>query len=101
MGTTWMPQVPSTSSAMVAGGTSAPTLAALCHGVPSLLVPAGSGTEDLTELCVRAGAALRLPYESHLVSGECYRRRPRGSGRETGPPRCHPGNHTAPYLNRA
>lgn len=46
--------------AVVSTGHTSAVLGALSHGLPSLLIPSGSGTEDIAERCVSAGAALAV-----------------------------------------
>lgn len=53
-------QVLSRASAVISTGHTSAVLGALAHGLPSLLIPSGSGTEDIAERCVGAGAALAL-----------------------------------------
>ena len=48
------------ASAVVSTGHTSAVLGALSHGLPSLLIPSGSGTEDIAERCVGAGAALAV-----------------------------------------
>jgi UDP:flavonoid glycosyltransferase YjiC (YdhE family) len=51
-----LPQV----QAVISSGHTSAVLGALVHGLPSLLIPCGSGTEDIAERCQRAGAAICL-----------------------------------------
>jgi UDP:flavonoid glycosyltransferase YjiC (YdhE family) len=44
--------------ALVATGHSTAVLSAICHGVPMLLFPSGSGTTDIAARCVAAGIAI-------------------------------------------
>lgn len=46
------------SSAMISTGHTTSVLGALTHGVPSMLLPSGSASDDIAEHCERAGAAL-------------------------------------------
>lgn len=46
--------------AVISSGHTTTVLGALTHGLPSLLIPHGSGTEDIAERCQRAGAAICL-----------------------------------------
>lgn len=46
--------------AVICSGHTTAVLGALTHGLPSLLIPNGSGTEDITERCQHAGAAISL-----------------------------------------
>ncbi|MEX2260638.1 MAG: nucleotide disphospho-sugar-binding domain-containing protein, partial [Bryobacteraceae bacterium] len=48
----------SRASAVVATGHSTTVLAALCHGVPMLLFPNGSGTTDIAARCLAADVAI-------------------------------------------
>lgn len=48
------------ASAVVSTGHTSAVLGALAHGLPSLLIPSGSGTEDIAGRCVGAGAALAV-----------------------------------------
>lgn len=48
------------AGAVVTTGHTSAVLGALSHGLPSLLFPAGSGTEDIAGRCVGAGAALAV-----------------------------------------
>jgi len=45
--------------AVITNGHTTPVLGALSTGIPSLLLPSGSGTDETAEVCVRAGVALR------------------------------------------
>jgi UDP:flavonoid glycosyltransferase YjiC (YdhE family) len=46
--------------AVICRGHTTSVLGALTHGLPSLLMLNGSGTEDITERCRHAGAAISL-----------------------------------------
>jgi MGT family glycosyltransferase len=46
--------------AVISSGHTTSVLGGLTHGLPSLLIPQGSGTEDIAEHCQRAGAAICL-----------------------------------------
>ena len=48
------------AQAVICSGHTTAVLGALTHGLPSLLIPNGSGTEDITERCQHAGAAISL-----------------------------------------
>ena len=48
------------AQAVICSGHTTTVLGALTHGLPSLLMPNGSGTEDITERCQHAGAAISL-----------------------------------------
>jgi MGT family glycosyltransferase len=48
------------AKAVICNGHTTSVLGALTHGLPSLLLPNGSGTEDLAERCQKAGAATIL-----------------------------------------
>lgn len=48
------------SDAVVSSGHTTSVLGALTHGLPSMLLPGGSGSDDIAEKCERAGAALRF-----------------------------------------
>ena len=54
------------ASAVIATGHTTAVLGALTHGLPSLLFPAGSGSDDIAEHCEQAGAALCL----HEATGD-------------------------------
>lgn len=47
--------------AVISSGHTNPVLGALTHGLPSLLIPNGRGTEDIAERCQQAGVAICLP----------------------------------------
>jgi MGT family glycosyltransferase len=49
------------TSAVISNGHTTSVLGALTHGIPSLLIPNGSGTEEIAESCERAGAVVCLP----------------------------------------
>lgn len=46
--------------AVISSGHTASVIGALTHGLPSLLLPSGSGSEDIAERCVGAGAAIAV-----------------------------------------
>lgn len=46
--------------AVVCSGHPTAVIGALAHGVPLVFAPAGSGTEDVAEACVRNGAAIAI-----------------------------------------
>lgn len=46
------------SSAVITTGHTTAVLGALTHGLPSILLPAGSASDDIAENCARAGAAM-------------------------------------------
>lgn len=48
------------ADAVIASGHTTTVLGALSYGTPLLLIPYGSGTEDIAECCSRAGTALRV-----------------------------------------
>jgi MGT family glycosyltransferase len=56
------------SSAVIATGHTTAVLGALTHGLPSLLFPTGSGSDDIAEHCEQVGAALCL-HEATLGPG--------------------------------
>ena len=49
------------ASGTITSGHTTAVLASLSNGIPLLLIPRGSGTEDIAESCERAGVAVRLP----------------------------------------
>lgn len=81
-------QVLPSASAVVSTGHTSAVLGALSHGLPSLLIPSGSGTEDIAGRCVDAGAALAVfdgaaapPLRQlieELLHGESLREKARG-----------------------
>lgn len=48
---------------VISNGHSTSVLGAITHGLPSLLFPCGSGTEDIAERCINAGVAHLLPMD--------------------------------------
>jgi MGT family glycosyltransferase len=54
--------------AVISSGHTTSVLGALTHGLPCVLIPNGSGTEEIAERCHRAGVALCLPHSE--VSAE-------------------------------
>lgn len=58
----------SQARAVISSGHTTTVLGALTHGLPSLLIPNGSGTEDIAERCQKAGAAIVL--SPHAVTVE-------------------------------
>jgi MGT family glycosyltransferase len=57
--------------ALISNGHTTSVLGALTHGLPSLLLPSGSGSEEIAGNCVRAGAAICLsPEEINLQTLE-------------------------------
>jgi UDP:flavonoid glycosyltransferase YjiC (YdhE family) len=48
--------------AVISSGHTTSVLGALTHGVPCVLIPNGSGTEEIAERCQGAGVALCLPH---------------------------------------
>ncbi len=48
------------AKAVISNGHTTSVLGALTHGLPSLLLPNGSGTEDIAERCSLAGVAINL-----------------------------------------
>lgn len=59
----WLSPLVERSRLVLTSGTSAPTMGALLAGRPLVMAPAGSEQPLLTEACVRAGVALRLPEQ--------------------------------------
>lgn len=57
----------SQARAVISSGHTTAVLGALTHGLPSLLIPSGSGTEDITERCQEAGAAITLSPDAVTV----------------------------------
>ncbi|HEY0481800.1 MAG TPA: nucleotide disphospho-sugar-binding domain-containing protein [Kofleriaceae bacterium] len=55
--------------AVITGGNTTAALGALCHGLPSLMIPGGSEQPDVAELVARAGAALVLPITEATEHG--------------------------------
>lgn len=51
-------------SAAIVSGSSTPALGALSAGLPTLMLPAGSGTEDVAERFESRGVCLRIPPET-------------------------------------
>ena len=52
------------AKAVISSGHTTAVLGAITHGLPSLIIPHGSGTEDIAERCQKAGAAICLsPFE--------------------------------------
>ncbi|MDJ0798910.1 MAG: glycosyltransferase [Calothrix sp. MO_167.B12] len=52
------------AKAVISSGHSTAVLGAITHGLPSLIIAYGSGSEDIAERCLRAGAAIYLsPFE--------------------------------------
>jgi UDP:flavonoid glycosyltransferase YjiC (YdhE family) len=49
------------AQAVISCGHTTSVLGALTHGLPSLLIPNGSGTEDIAECCEKAGVCVYLP----------------------------------------
>ena len=55
--------------AVITGGNTTAALGALCHGVPSVMIPGGSEQPDVAELVSRAGAAILLPMADATARG--------------------------------
>ena len=52
------------ASAVISSGHTTAVLGAISYGLPSLIIPHGSGTEDIAERCEKAGAAICLsPFQ--------------------------------------
>ncbi|MDJ0729703.1 MAG: hypothetical protein QNJ33_06885 [Crocosphaera sp.] len=52
------------AKAVISSGHSTAVLGAITHGLPSLIIPCGSGTEDIAERCQNAGVSISLsPFE--------------------------------------
>lgn len=58
-------------SAVITSGSTSPALGALLAGLPAVMIPSGSGTEDIVERWVARGLAVAL--EPHSVSPESLR----------------------------
>jgi UDP:flavonoid glycosyltransferase YjiC (YdhE family) len=58
--------------AVISSGHTTSVLGALTHGLPSLLLPNGSGTEEIAGNCERAGAAICMAPET--VNAESLRK---------------------------
>ncbi|GGO22259.1 hypothetical protein GCM10010116_44880 [Microbispora rosea subsp. aerata] len=57
----WMGPLVERAALVLTNGTTSPVLAALRHGKPLAVAPAGSEQPLLSEACVRAGVAVRFP----------------------------------------
>lgn len=52
------------AKAVISSGHTTAVLGAITHGLPSLIIPYGSGTDDIAERCQNAGAAICLsPFQ--------------------------------------
>ncbi|MFC6085108.1 glycosyltransferase [Sphaerisporangium aureirubrum] len=59
----WMDPLVASARMVLTNGTSSPVLAALRHGRPLAVAPAGSEQPVLSEACVRSGVAVRFPAD--------------------------------------